>query len=123
RLPMNFSKFNLLKLSEEVVDSLEYEAKKKEVLLEVQEKQKPIMVQADKVRISQVLTNLIFNAILYSNKQNAKVRIKFYDLGENVLVEIADNGQGIPEKHLARLFERFYRIDKGRSREEGGSGL
>lgn len=123
KLPMNFSKFNLLNLTEEIMDSLDYEAKKKEVCLEVQEKQKPIMVKADKVRISQVLTNLIFNAILYSNKKKAKVKIKFYDLGENVLVEIADNGQGIPQKHLPRLFERFYRIDKGRSRDEGGSGL
>ena len=78
---------------------------------------------ADEIRITQVLTNLLVNAIHYSRKENGKVKVKFYDLDENILVEVADNGQGITEKHLPRLFERFYRIDKGRSREDGGTGL
>lgn len=82
----------------------------------------PFLVQADKKRIRQVLVNLIVNAIKYG-KKNGQVQIGIYDMDSNFLVEVSDNGEGIEQEHLNRLFERFYRIDKARSRQEGGSGL
>jgi two-component system phosphate regulon sensor histidine kinase PhoR len=72
--------------------------------------------------VKQVLVNLIVNAIKYG-KNEGTVLIGFYDMDKSILTEIADNGEGIPEEHLPRLFERFYRTDKGRSRDQGGSGL
>lgn len=80
------------------------------------------MVEADPKRISQVLTNLIVNSINYGT-ENGKTNLKFFDIDENILIEVQDTGKGIESVHLPRLFERFYRIDKGRSRADGGSGL
>jgi two-component system phosphate regulon sensor histidine kinase PhoR len=84
----------------------------------------PFYVWADKYRIRQVLVNLISNSIKYG-KDGGTTTAAFYDMDENVLIEIADNGSGIDQEHLGRIFERFYRIDKSRSREsqEGGTGL
>jgi two-component system phosphate regulon sensor histidine kinase PhoR len=84
----------------------------------------PFYVKADKYRIRQVLVNLILNSIKYG-KQDGTTTAAFYDMDENILIEIADNGQGIEQNHLNRVFERFYRIDKSRTREreEGGTGL
>ena len=62
------------------------------------------------------------NSINYG-KEGGKTTVKFYDLAENILIEVKDDGKGIGEEHLPRLFERFYRVDKGRSRADGGSGL
>jgi len=84
---------------------------------------KSVLVHADKKRFRQVLINLIENAIKYSDKDENKINIKFFDLDENYLIEIKDNGPGIPEESLPRIFERFYRTDKGRSRDMGGTGL
>ncbi len=122
RMQLAKKTFDMLELSREVVDSLEYKAKKKNIQLEVKDAMKSRQVIADPQKISQVLTNLIVNSINYG-KVNGKTSIKFFDMDENLLVEVADNGRGIEEEHLPRLFERFYRIDKGRSRAEGGSGL
>ena len=122
RMQLNINRFDLLTLTREVIESLEYKAKKKKIELKVLTDQKTLFVNADPARITQVLTNLIVNSINYGN-ENGKTSIRFYDLDENILVEVADNGRGIEEEHLPRLFERFYRIDKGRSRAEGGSGL
>jgi two-component system, OmpR family, phosphate regulon sensor histidine kinase PhoR len=77
---------------------------------------------ADKFRIRQVLVNLITNSIKYGS-DNGKTTVKFSSYNDDVIIEVSDNGVGIEEKHLPRLFERFYRIDKGRSREQGGTGL
>ena len=77
---------------------------------------------ADPDRINQVLVNLIVNSIRYGN-EDGETLIKFYDMHDNILVEVADNGIGIAEEHLPRLFERFYRTDKGRARISGGTGL
>ncbi|MFM9006609.1 MAG: sensor histidine kinase, partial [Flavobacteriales bacterium] len=79
-------------------------------------------VNADRKRIQQVIVNLLMNSISYG-KENGETRVRFYDMDDNVLVEIADDGLGIAMEHLPRLFERFYRVDKSRSRNEGGSGL
>ena len=86
------------------------------------EKSKEIFVFADKDKIRQVLVNLISNALKYGI-QGGWVKVQFTDMEDAVMVEIEDNGIGIEEKHLPRLFERFYRVDESRSRELGGSGL
>lgn len=122
RVTLDFKKFDLLELSKEVIESLEYKAEKKKINLQIKNDDKPVFVNGDAGKIGQVLTNLIVNSINYG-KEKGTTKVKFYDLDENVLVEIGDNGRGIAEEHLPRLFERFYRIDKGRSRSEGGSGL
>ena len=80
------------------------------------------MVNCDRDKIGQVLTNLVNNAINYGT-EGGYVKVRFFDFEDNYLVEVADNGVGIEEKHLPRLFERFYRVDKSRSRHDGGTGL
>jgi two-component system phosphate regulon sensor histidine kinase PhoR len=84
--------------------------------------EKSIWVEADEKRIQQVFTNLLVNSINYG-KDGGETRIRFYDMDDNILIEVADNGLGIAKEHLPRIFERFYRVDKSRSRNEGGSGL
>jgi two-component system phosphate regulon sensor histidine kinase PhoR len=86
------------------------------------ESKKSIKVIADKFRIRQVFVNLITNSIKYG-KDNGLTKLKLKIFDETAVIEVSDNGIGIEEKHLPRLFERFYRIDKGRSREQGGTGL
>ncbi|MCK4992176.1 MAG: sensor histidine kinase, partial [Bacteroidales bacterium] len=83
---------------------------------------KGMKVMADRKRIMEVLGNLIGNTIMYG-REGGKTTIGFTDTGENILVDISDNGIGIEEKSLPRIFERFYREDKSRSRESGGTGL
>jgi two-component system phosphate regulon sensor histidine kinase PhoR len=81
-----------------------------------------VTVYADRQRIGQVLTNLISNAIKHS-PDDAAIVVSF-DVGKkNVVTHVRDTGEGIPEEHLQRIFERFYRVDKSRSREKGGTGL
>ncbi|MGE5106696.1 MAG: sensor histidine kinase [Sphingobacteriales bacterium] len=83
----------------------------------------PVTVYADKEKIQQVLINLVDNAIKYG-KTGGEIEASIYKLdGERVLIEISDDGHGISEEHLSRIFERFYRTDLARSRKEGGSGL
>ena len=81
-----------------------------------------VLVNADKQRIHQVLSNLIVNSINYGKKNGATV-VNVYDMDDRVLVEVKDNGIGISREHQPRIFERFYRVDKSRSREQGGTGL
>ncbi len=121
RMLLNRKKFDLNELTKEVIESLEYKATLKDISIQITNP-KITNVIADPSKISQVLTNLIVNSINYG-KEGGRTKIKYFDLGENILVEVNDNGRGIGEEHLSRLFERFYRVDKGRSRAEGGSGL
>lgn len=83
---------------------------------------KPIMVKGDRKRITEVLNNLIINSIFYGNK-GGKTTISFADMGENILIDITDNGLGLDKDEIPRIFERFYRTDKSRSRDRGGTGL
>ncbi|MFZ4413353.1 MAG: sensor histidine kinase [Bacteroidales bacterium] len=123
-LKLEFSKFDLIALVKEVVEFLEIKAKTKNVKLMISpNKEKQIIVLADKKRIRQVLTNLIENSVTYSVRKNAVSEISFFDIDEYILVEVTDNGIGVSETDIPRLFERFYRTDKGRSRSEGGTGL
>jgi len=116
-------KFNLVSLVEEVFESQEIRAKDKKIKLRFDESyEKPIWVKADKQKIYQVITNLVVNSINYG-REGGKTTISFIDMMDRVLVEVADNGIGIPTKELPRVFERFYRVDKSRSRDQGGTGL
>jgi len=107
-----------------VFDLLEFESEKNNISLKLENKNNfLIYVNADQERILQVLTNLIVNSIKYgSDNGYTKVIVEDFNK-EKVIVRIIDNGEGIEEEHIPRLFERFYRIDKNRSRKKGGSGL
>ena len=118
------SEFNIYNLIVNVFDSLEFESEKNNISLKLDNINNPlIFVSADQERIIQVLTNLIVNSIKYgSNNGYTEVVVEDYNK-EKVIVRVIDNGEGIEQEHLPRLFERFYRIDKNRSRKKGGSGL
>ncbi len=120
---MRFEHIDLLKLCEEVVDQFEEKAEKKKIKLKIDTSHHhKILVYADWQRITQVVTNLISNAINYTPEEG-EVHISF-DVGKkNITTLITDTGEGIPPQHLVRIFERFYRVDKSRSREKGGTGL
>ena len=118
------SDFNIYDLVYNVFDLLEFESEKNNILLELENNNNSVInVNADQERILQVLTNLIVNSIKYgSNNGYTKVIVEDYNT-EKVIIRVIDNGEGIEQEHLPRLFERFYRIDKNRSRKKGGSGL
>lgn len=123
-LNLNFTKFNIVELIQNVFDLLEMKADEKGIMLMFDSKYiKPIMVYADQEKIQQVLTNFVVNSIKYG-KDNGTTEVSIEDLVNNkVIVRIKDNGEGIDKKHLPRLFERFFRVDKSGARTEGGSGL
>ncbi|MBT8264387.1 MAG: sensor histidine kinase, partial [Muriicola sp.] len=116
--------FNIIELVQNVFDLLEMKAAKKKIeLIFDKSYTNSIMVMADRERIQQVLSNLIVNSIKYG-KEGGTTEVSIEDLIQNkVIVRVTDNGEGIDEEHLPRLFERFYRVDKSGSRKEGGSGL
>lgn len=123
-LKLNFKKFDLVALAREVIDFLEIKARKRNFNIYLAEAhEKPIYVFADKERIRQVFINLIDNALKYGPKNDGKIKVSFFDMDEHILVEVTDNGIGISQQDIPRVFERFYRTDKGRSREQGGTGL
>ncbi|MBP8033483.1 MAG: sensor histidine kinase [Bacteroidia bacterium] len=122
-LELELEIYDIAQQVKDIIEALEFQASKKEIKLQLAKKyDKPILVKADKFRIRQVLVNLITNSLKYG-KEKGKTIISLNLFDEQVIVEIKDNGIGIAEKHLPRLFERFYRVDKGRSREQGGTGL
>ena len=116
--------FNIYELIENVYDLMEFESEKNNTkLLVYNENNTPVIVNADKERILQVLTNLVVNSIKYGKEGGyTEVKVEEYDK-DSIIVRVKDNGEGIEDEHLPRLFERFYRIDKNRSRKKGGSGL
>jgi len=122
-IEMDIEKIDLVELINEVIALLEIQAKKNDITISfIDEPGKPLWVKADRDGINQVLVNLLVNSIRYGSEKG-KTFIKLFDMHDNILIEVADDGQGIAEKHLPRLFERFYRTDKGRARESGGTGL
>lgn len=122
-MKLDLDRIDIVDLAREVIESRDQEADHKKIKVGFNKPyDRPIYVEADAFRISQVLTNLITNSINYG-KNEGKTTVSFYDLGEQVLVEVEDNGPGIGAEHLPRLFERFYRVDKSRSRHQGGTGL
>lgn len=122
-LQLETETFDLHMLVGDVFESLEFRAANKNVKLGFGGgSDQPVYVSADKDKIRQVLVNLIDNSIKYG-LANGKTQVSFYDMHEAILTEIADDGIGVEEHQLPRLFERFYRADKSRSREQGGTGL
>jgi two-component system phosphate regulon sensor histidine kinase PhoR len=123
-LKLSYENFVIQDLLKEVFDSLYLKAKEKNIKMFIRKEcEAPLAVHADKEKIRQVFINLVDNAIKYG-KEGGQIEASFYNTdGEHVLTEISDNGYGIAEEHLPRIFERFYRTDLARSRKAGGSGL
>jgi len=123
-LGMNMEVFNIIDLTQSVFDLLEMRSKKRNISLQFDTVYDfPIFVRGDKERIEQVLINLIVNSIKYG-KINGITSVGIESYNENkFIIKVKDNGEGIKKEHIPRLFERFYRVDQSRSREQGGSGL
>jgi len=125
-LNLNYERFDIAAHTRNIVDTIEFEATKRQITINVgwesSQPYPPVWVKADCYYIEQVLINLIINSIRYGNEGGCTT-IKFIDLFDKVLIEVRDNGRGIAKEDIPRVFERFYRTDKGRSREQGGTGL
>ena len=123
-LKMNYSHFNINLLVKEVFDQFEDKADKKSLhLCFAKTSSKEVFVYADKQKIFQVLLNLISNGIKYMTDIEGKISVNIIQMEEVVRIEITDEGPGIPQKDIKRIFERFYRVDKSRSKDGGGTGL
>lgn len=123
RINIQNTSFNIVALVQEVLDLLEIKADKNEIKLSLNHASNyPIKVIGDIEKIQQVLINLVVNAINYSNP-NTEIKIEFQLTDERVKVLVKDQGVGIKQDDLDRIFERFYRVDKSRNRNQGGSGL
>lgn len=121
-LPMDIRTFNLKELVKEIFESLEAESADKSITLKFAKQYEPIYVKADRAKISQVFVNLIKNSIAYGN-EGGTTTVRFYPVDDSVTIEVSDNGPGIDDISMKRIFERFYRVEKSRNRNDGGSGL
>ena len=121
-LSLEISHWNLKDLINDQIDQFEVQSRKKHIKFIHDQKSTNIKVYADKGKIAQVLANLMSNSIKYG-KKHGSTRIAMHQTKSSCSVIVRDTGIGIPEKHLNRLFDRFYRVDKSRSREQGGTGL
>lgn len=122
QIKMHFESVDLYKLTQEVFEQFEDKADKRDVQLRIENPGQKVFVHADWQRMSQVMTNLISNAIKHSN-DGSEVVVSFDVSKKNIVTKVRDFGEGISSEHLHRIFERFYRVDKSRSREKGGTGL
>jgi len=122
-IKMNINVFDIFELTKEVFDQVEIKAEKKQIVIgfEPGSPQKAY-VKADQQRIYQVMLNLISNAIKYT-KEGGQVTVDFKTVKGEVTIFVKDTGRGIPPEDLKRIFERFYRVEKSRSRDKGGTGL
>ena len=122
-IKMHFEYVNIVNIANDIFDQLENKAEKRKISLRTKPKGiTKCIVVADSQRIFQVLTNFIDNGIKYG-KEGGKVVVSFDERKDDYLISVEDDGPGISEEHLGRIFERFYRVDKSRSRETGGTGL
>ena len=119
---LDIRKFNIVNIVNDVFEQLEMKAENAKIKLSVKSESNSDFVLGDADKIQQVFVNLISNSIKYG-KEGGQTEVRFFDMNENMLIEIADDGIGMEEEHLPRLFERFYRVDKNRSRKIGGTGL
>lgn len=125
QLKMHYVYFDLICIIRDVLDQVEGKAEKKKVDLRVNgDVPEQLWVWADKQRIHQVIMNLVSNAIKYSKEEEPGwVAVSVEEVKEQVRISVSDNGRGIPQEHLNRIFERFYRVEKSRSKGSGGTGL
>ena len=125
-LELNPERFDIVALARECIDIVEREARGKDITISIGKPgdpvQAPIYVLADRRYITQVFVNLLSNSIRYGTDHGQTI-ISFVDLFGKVMVEVTDDGMGIAQADIPRIFERFYRTDRGRSREQGGTGL
>lgn len=122
-LILDLETFDIKELAQEVIEELDLKSNEAGINLGFKAgAENGFLVRADRESIRQVLINLVTNSLKYGNP-NGSTKLGFYDMESYILVEIADDGIGIPEKHLPHVFDRFYRVDKSRSRQKGGSGL
>lgn len=122
---MKRESFDVVALAKEIADEAEIEAKKRNITITVKGADNlpsRFWVSADKFYIGQVFENLIINSIRYG-KEGGHTKISFRDMLDKVLIEVEDDGIGIAKSDAPHVFERFYRTDRGRSREQGGTGL
>jgi len=123
QLFLNKLRFDIVAVSREVVEMFEMAAREKEIQVSISQADKPIWVYADREKIRQVLTNIIDNSLRYAVEKGGRTKISFFDMDENILVEVTDNGIGIDQDDLPRVFERFYRTSRGRETSNKGKGL
>lgn len=121
-IKMHFENFDIAELTKEVIDQLEGKAEKGKITVTLENPEAKLFVRADYQRIYQVMINLVSNGIKYT-KKNGEVNIRFEQNDKFVTGYVSDNGCGIPKEDLNRIFERFYRVEKSRSKEKGGTGL
>jgi two-component system phosphate regulon sensor histidine kinase PhoR len=121
---LELENFDVLEVIQSVFELLDMQAVKSSISLEFDQKYtSAIGVYADRERVQQVLTNLVMNSIKYGKKKGTtEVSVQSID-NDKIMVRVRDNGEGIEQEHLPRLFERFYRVDKSGNRRRGGSGL
>jgi len=120
---LELQEFDIHEMADEVYADLEMRAKERNIRLAYKDgAAQRFRVRADKESIRQVLINLVHNSIKYGT-EGGVTKLSFYDLESYILIEVSDSGIGIAEEHLKHVFDRFYRIDKSRSREAGGTGL
>ncbi|MFM6956424.1 MAG: sensor histidine kinase [Candidatus Kapaibacteriota bacterium] len=119
---MSYRYFNAIEMIHDVLHSLEYQAQQYQVHLETKLPEEEVLVYGDKERLTQALTNLVENAMKY-NKVDGKVIVELTMNSTQVTISVKDSGIGIASEHKDRIFERFYRVDKDRSRAVGGTGL
>ncbi len=122
-IKFSFTEFDLKELIQEVIEELEHKASKREVSIKLEvEPGKTYTTLADRQKIYRVCQNLIFNAVKY-NHNGGEVIVGIKTSKNQIQVDVKDNGLGIPPEDLKRIFERFYRVEKSRSKEKGGTGL
>lgn len=122
QIKLDITAWNLSNLIDEIIDQFEIKSAKKRITIINKKESTDFLVLADKDKIAQVLYNLISNSIKYG-KHGGTTTISSHQAKHKCLVSVQDNGIGIADKNIKRLFERFYRVDKSRSREQGGTGL
>lgn len=114
--------FSLDDMAKSICDKMSFSAKEKNHNLECIVTVPPPDIYADKDSVEQIIVNIISNSIKYT-PENGEIKVYVGSVDGNAYLKVIDNGMGIPEKDLSRIFERFYRVDKARSRKMGGTGL
>ncbi len=123
QLKLKLTNFDLVALTRDVVEMLEMKAAKARIKIQINEPTQNVMVEGDRDKIRQVLTNIIDNSLRYGKPGKGRTKISFFDMDENILTEITDDGIGIEPSEISRVFERFFRTGRGRATTRKGKGL